>query len=371
MTGTRNFMGTLRSQSAQDKNADLESFMDEYQSELFWSYPSEIPDSSLDDSYPVACRLHAPILARFITNKINDILFSNHQDAILIYAGIERAIFHLYSGNDAESKYYTKPAWQIVLSADAALLNALFSNCDNYEKTIGRKKILDRNDASIFVDTTESCEQWNLLAEAAVFNRDIRVVNQIAARYPAAVAPALEAFAAAEKLFERYPQAIFCISPEDIRRARRVVILALTSPLHDFYTVSYEDKRDIEKDFLAKIQSLHSAADVLDFYERYDQAFVLNQHRLYAWACFKQFIFRRPEMPYSTLRCHVLEALQKKFFESVSEYSSPSVMAKGREILFSDRHFLRGVSVEWRDRINPLFNASNSLLEITEMFKLF
>jgi hypothetical protein len=368
MAVARNFMSTLRLQSAQEKHADLESFMDEYLSELFWSYPTEIPDSSLQDSYPVACRLQAPILARFITKKIDDLFFRSHE-ASSIHASLERAIFHLYSGSDAESKYYTSPAWLIAVNGDAALLNVFFSNCDRYEKTIGRKKILDRNDASIFIDTSEFCDRWNLLAEAAVFNRNMSVVSKIAARYPAAVAPTLEAFTAIEKLFERFPQAVISISHEDIRRARQVVIMALTSPLHDFYTVSYEDKRDIEKGFLEKIQSLYSAKDVLDFYERYNEAFVLNQHRHYSWACFKQFIFRQPEMPYSTLRCCVLEALQKKFFEIVSKHSSPAVMAKGRELLFADRHFMRGVSTEWRNRINPLFNAATSTLEITEAFK--
>jgi hypothetical protein len=362
MVGARNFMVTLKQQSPAENHADLNSFMDEYQSELFL-YPSPSLDSSPGDSYPSACRLQAPFLANFIIRKIDDLFFVSDRNAV--YASLARAIFHLYSGCDAAESNYTAPAWRIAVGGDATLLNLLLSNCCSYEKTIGRKKILDKNDKSIFIDTAAYCKQWNLLAEAAVFNRDIRIVSQIAASYPTAVAPALEALTVAAKLFEQFPQAIFRINPEDIRRARHAIILALKSPRHDFYTVSYEDKRDIEKYFLAKIQDLRSAKDVLDFHQSYRDTFVLNQHRIYSWACFKQFLFWQPELPYSTIRCRVLEGLQKKFFEIVSQYTSPLVIAEGREILFAETHFSRGVSVEWRDRMNTLFKTPTPLQEIT------
>jgi hypothetical protein len=190
-----------------------------------------------------------------------------------------------------------------------------------------------------------------VLVEAAVYNPDSALLRQIADRYPAAVPPALEALSTADKLLNKFPRAQHFITSEEIQNARYQILLALKSPLHDDYKVSYEDKRFVEKVLLSKIENLPSTRAILDFYSQYYGAFVVMQHRYYCLAYVAQRLFQRSELSYPTIRVKIVEALQKKFYEKISNVMDSEMLEESLMGLFKESHSAAGVSAEWRNNV--------------------
>jgi hypothetical protein len=344
-------VGVLGLETEQEKIADLFDLVKAYEFDVY-SLDIVVLDDELMTSYQDACQVYAPFLARFIVAEMSNLFFRNNKT--LAYATIGRAIFHLYSGSGASSEYYTAPAWQIMRSNDNALLDVFFLNGGAEKKAMGRRKILDRLDGSIFSDNTEYCKNWNILAEAALFGCDAAVVARVADAYPVSIERALDALMDVEKLLKKFPHSVALITVEQIHQARFQILLGLKSPRHDAYKISFDDKRLLENNLLSQLKVLRTTAEVVDFYRQYADIFAIKQHRHYHYMYFRHCLFRRPELPYPNIRIHLVEALQEKFDELISQDAVPVLSDDDMKSLFHEDHFVNGVSVVWRDKVLAL-----------------
>lgn len=316
-----------------------------------------------ENTYRTYCQLYASVLSKFIIFAIKQGVSHRNRGDLF------QAIIYLYDGyhrktqNSCASYFdlYVLPAFKIVASGDVELVKVLLSRKLDFAEIVGKKSILKASYDDAFNADYHYFQNWSLLLEAVLCNKNPAVVNLIIEKLPFTVHQTLESLKSLSLQVEKYKNLSSRFSVEKINKAYIQILLGLKKDMGCVFKVSDIDKRLVEMALINQVQKFSTISDLLQFYDQHKNSLCVRQHQHYFAAQLKKFFFQLPAVPYPTIRRHFITALQKKAYQILLEQFDREDVANLMKDLLLKYHEMKGVSSEWREKIQGLVQAADEV----------
>lgn len=135
------------------------------------------------------------------------------------------------------------------------------------------------------------------------------------------------------------------VKPKQLIRAKVNFLLSLTKEIFCYIKLDNQDKRFIEHELLSRVKSADTIDDLIQLYEKYDQAGLLEHQRDPITYQIKSFLFR-PN--YSRLTSNFVVNLQEKALQVLGNSDllkdNKDAIEKLGQTIFADKHIQYGIS---------------------------